>query len=145
MTEDEGRAKIIECAMSWLGTPFHDDASVKGVGVDCAQFVAAVFMEAGVCPVFEIPRYTSQWFMHRSEEKLQDFVLQFGHEIAEADVKPGDLVLYKIGRAYAHAAIVVDWPNEIIHAHMPVRMVTRAMPREADVRDKPVKFFSLWG
>ena len=142
--EIEGRARIIAEAISWVRTPFHDDARLKGIGVDCAQLVAGVYLDAGVVPAFEIPRYTAQWFMHRSEEKLLDFVSRFGREIPESDVRPGDLAIYKIARAYAHAAIIVDWPSEIIHAHMPSRMVVRASPRGGDLHGAPIKFFSLW-
>ena len=142
--EKKARARILDEARSWIGTPFHDDARIKGAGVDCAQLVAAVYIASGVLPEFEVPRYTAQWFMHRSEEKLVEFVQRFGKEIAEEDALPGDLVIYKIARAYAHAAIIVDWPNEIIHAHMPSRMVLRAMPKAGDLAGKPLKFFSLW-
>ena len=143
-SETEGRAAILAAAETWLGTPFHDDARVKGVGVDCAQFVAACFLEAGVVPEFEIPRYQAQWFLHHAEERLQQFVMKFGQEISESFVKPGDLVLYKLGRAYAHAAIVISWPNQIIHAHLLSRMVIKAAPFDTDLRDREVKFFSLW-
>ena len=152
MDEAATRVAIVAEALSWIGCPFHDDQRLKpdkekGIdgAVDCAQFVAAVFLNTGATPHFETPRYVSQWFMHRDEERLMDFVKQFGHEIQEADAKAGDLVLYKIGRAYAHAAIIIDWPNEIIHAHLLARMVVRANPFELDLRGKPVKFFSLFG
>ncbi|MDP8997126.1 MAG: NlpC/P60 family protein [Pseudomonadota bacterium] len=144
MDEAATRAAIVAEAISWIGTPFHDDSRIKGVGVDCAQFVAAVYLATGATPQFETPRYVAQWFLHRDEERLMDFVKQFGKEIQEADAKAGDLVLYKIGRAYAHAAIIIDWPNEIIHAHFQSRMVVRAMPFELDLRGLPVKFFSLF-
>lgn len=145
-TEVEIREAILEEAKSWLGTPFHDDARIKGVGVDCAQFVAACYLASGAVDHFEIPHYTSQWFLHNDEEKLRDFVLRFGKQIDEEAVKPGDLVLFKIGRAFGHAAIIVDWPNMIIHAHMLSRMVTFAKPMELDLRIvKEKQFFSVWG
>jgi cell wall-associated NlpC family hydrolase len=144
-TEAETRAAIIAEALSWIGTEFHDGACIKGQGVDCAQFVAAVYIATGATPPFETPEYVSQWFLHHAQERLMDFVLKLGKEIDEKAAKPGDLVLYKIGRAYAHAAIIVVWPNEIIHAHLLSRMVVRAKPFELDLRGKPVKFFSLFG
>jgi cell wall-associated NlpC family hydrolase len=142
--EIETRKAICAEALSWVRTPFHDDARVKGVGVDCAQFVAGVYLAVGAVPEFETPRYVSQWFMHKTGEMLRDFVLQFGKQIDESDVKHGDLVLYKLGRAFAHAAIVIDWPNEIVHAHKLSNMVVRALPFSTDLKDKETQFFSLW-
>lgn len=144
-TEAETRTAIVAEAESWIRTPFHDDARLKGIGVDCAQFVAACYIASGATPEFETPRYVAQWFMHRSEERLRDFVLQFGKQIDEKQAKAGDLVLYKIGRAFAHAAIITDWPMEIIHAHKLSGMVVRAMPFEMDLRGKETQFFSIWG
>lgn len=137
------RSRILDVAASWERTPFHDDARLKGVGVDCAQFVAAVYLEAEIVPTFDVPRYQAQWFLHRTDERLMDFVLQYSREIDESDVLPGDLVLYRLGRAYAHAAIIVDWPNEIIHAHKLSGMVIRARPFDSDLVRCPVKFFTL--
>ncbi len=142
LTNDQ-RARILDVATGWERTPFHDDANLKGIGVDCAQFVASVYMEAGIVPAFEVPRYQAQWLLHRSEERLMDFVRSYAREIDEHEVLPGDLVLYRLGRAYAHAAIIIDWPNEIIHAHKLSGMVIRARPFDSDINRTPVKFFSL--
>ena len=141
--EERDRERILTIARSWERTPFHDDASVKGIGVDCARFVATVYMEAEIVPAFDIPRYQAQWFLNRSDEILMNFVLGSAMEINESAVLPGDLVLYRIGRAYAHAAIVIDWPNEIIHAHKLSGMVISARPFDNDLHGRPVKFFSL--
>lgn len=140
---DDDRTRIMSVARSWEGTPFHDDAKLKDIGVDCAQFVASVYVEAGIVPPFEVPRYQSQWFLHRAEELLMNFVLQYAREIDETEARSGDLVLYRIGRAYAHAAIIIAWPEEIIHAHKLSGMVLSARPFDNDLRHAPVKFFSL--
>lgn len=42
------RASLVEIARSWVGTPYHHAAGVKGVGVDCAFMVCMSFQEAGV-------------------------------------------------------------------------------------------------
>lgn len=42
------RNAIVAEARSWLGTPFHHQAMVKGVGVDCAMLVRAVGETLGV-------------------------------------------------------------------------------------------------
>ena len=48
MTEHEQRQAVVAEALTWLGTPYHHRARVKGAGVDCGQLLAAVFEGAGV-------------------------------------------------------------------------------------------------
>ena len=144
------RAAILAAGRSWAGTPFHDGARLKGVGVDCAQFIAAIFVESGVLGPFEVPVYSPQWFMHRDEERLVDFVLRHGHEIEEASAREGDLVLYKLGRAFAHAALIVSWrkgaPQDcrILHAHKLSGTVLEMRAFDCDLKGHPTRFFSLW-
>ena len=140
------RAAIVAEARSWIGTPYHPDAAIKGVGVDCARFVAEVHFNAGAVERTGHEAYAPDWFAHTAEQRLRAEVMRHGFEIAEPEVKPGDVVLYRLGRVYAHAAIVVDWPREIIHAHLLSRMVRAMAPFDADLRRRrDVTFYSLWG
>jgi NlpC/P60 family putative phage cell wall peptidase len=41
------RSDIVAAARSWVGTPFHWEASVKGVGCDCKGLIAGVAREIG--------------------------------------------------------------------------------------------------
>jgi hypothetical protein len=83
--------------------------------------------------------------LHSHEELLVDFVLRYAHEIDEAQVGPGDVVLYRVGRSFSHAAIVVDWPREIIHAHKLSNKVLAMRGDVADLEGKRRRFFSIWG
>ena len=42
------REQIIAKAREWLGTPYHHQQSLKGVGVDCLGLVAAVAIELDI-------------------------------------------------------------------------------------------------
>lgn len=146
MAEAEERAAVIAAARTWLGTPFHDGAELKGVGVDCAHLLSAAYFEAGLIPAQEIAHYSPQWMLHNDVERFEDHVLKFAHEI-EGPPKPGDVVLYKIGRLYAHGAIVVAWPTLIIHAFKVFGFVAETSSDEADLQDvkkHPRRFFSIW-
>ena len=144
MGEAEARVRVVACAREWIDTPFHDLARVKGVGVDCAQLVAASFEAAKIVPHIETGYYSAQFFCHHSEERLAEFVLRYAHEITESEVGMGDLVLYRVGRSFSHAAIVVDWPREIIHAHKLSGKVIAMSPFAADLGGRPTRFFSVW-
>lgn len=90
-------------------------ADIKGAGVDCAMLLVRVYQAAGLVPEFDPRPYDMTWHLHRAEERYLGFILQHADELPVPD--PADIVVYRFGRAYAHGAIVIRWP-EIIHAHM---------------------------
>jgi NlpC/P60 family len=133
------RARVVEVARSWISTPYHDNAMVKGHGVDCATLLVAVFQEAGLTAPIDIPAYSPQWHLHRGEEKYMNEVLRHAKEISQEDAQPGDVVLYRIGRLYAHGAIIVDWPVEVIHAEKAVGKVVSARAFEGELLNTQIR------
>jgi cell wall-associated NlpC family hydrolase len=150
VNEAEGRARVVEIARSWLGTPYRHAARVKGAGVDCAQILVAVYHEAGLIPDLQISTYSAQWHMHRSEERYLNIVLAHAHEI-EGPPKPGDVVLWKFARTFSHGAIVTAWP-QVIHSFLDREVVLEDAEKaqwllfvgEGDGRPRPRKFLSYW-
>lgn len=153
MGEREERLRVVMVALSWVGTPYHDCARIKGAGVDCAMLVAAVFEEAGIEPPIDIPRYSPQWYLHQDAELYLEKVLSRAVETTELEAKPGDVVLYKFGRCFAHGGIIIDpgWPY-IVHAYKPSRMVLAGDGSMGDLaherlkgnthRPRPRRFFT---
>lgn len=93
----------------------------------------------------EIAPYSPQWFMHRSTELFIGYVLAAGaREIEEPDARLGDIVMFKIGRCYAHGAIVVDWSEEIIHAHKISGFVVSSRGADGDLNGRDRRFFTMW-
>lgn len=152
ITEINGskRAEIVREAKEWLGTRYHDHGTVKGRngGTDCAQLIKLVMRNAGIVSDFHIPYYSPQHFLHSDEERYLAIVQTFATEIAKERALPGDIVLYRIGRVYAHGAIIVDpgWPN-IIHAWSAATMVVRGLGDQETLGAlwrKP-RFFTAFG
>lgn len=140
----EQRARVIKEARTWIGTPFIDNACVKNVGVDCANLLARVYADSGMIDPVKMPQYSPQWFLHKDEERFLDFVRLYGKEIPNEEAQMADVAVYKIGRTYAHGAIVVDWPNSIIHAHKQSRIVLESRAFDGDLWNRDVKTFTLW-
>lgn len=116
---DTQRENIVKVAKSWYGTPYRGWTCVKGVGADCGQLLKGVFMEAGIQPPDGIPTpkdYALDIAQHRASTEYKDTIEKYMREIPESEVKPGDVVVYRLGLAFAHAAIVVKWPDHIIHS-----------------------------
>ncbi len=139
------RAAVVSAARAWLGTPYHHAADVKGAGVDCAMILVRVFCDLGLVAPFDPRPYTKDWFMHRDEERY------LGHLLARAEEGarplPGDVMLFKIGRCFAHGGIVTRAdPLTIVHAFAPARQVVEdEVRRTPDLAAKPHRFFSFWG
>lgn len=108
------RADVLAEAYTWLGTPFHNGADVKGAGVDCAMLLVRVFCDLGLAPMFDPRPYEPQWFMHRDEEKYLGWLNRYARRVEHA--QPADVMLFNFGRHAAHGAIVID-DHTIIHAY----------------------------
>lgn len=109
------RTNIVDEARTWLGTPYHHQAAVKQQGVDCAQILVEVYHAVGLAERPDIGYYPSDWMLHRSEERYLGWLDQYCRRIELAEVGPGDIVMFKFGRCFAHSGIVVHYPL-IIHA-----------------------------
>jgi hypothetical protein len=114
------RALVASEACSWIGTPFHHAARIKGAGVDCAQLLLAVYCGLGLVEEPAIDRYSADWFLHQDRERIL--------EILEAPTVPtdtpdiGDIALFRYGRSVSHSAIVVQYDPgasvvALVHSH----------------------------
>lgn len=114
--EADRRVAVVRAGMRWLGTPYRPCARVHGAGVDCINFVAAAFTEAGVIPPLDLGQYPPDWHLHRSEERMLGQIADYCRRLA-ADEAPtgGDIALFRFGRCVSHAALVVS-STLVLHA-----------------------------
>jgi cell wall-associated NlpC family hydrolase len=160
----EAREAICRIARSWIGTSYHHTGRVKGAGVDCAMFPLEVYREAGMIGDVVLPYYPADWMLHRSEEVFLYIVQRYATEIkappatltpssakeavdgdpvAGGSALPGDFVIYRFGRCFAHGAIVLEWPT-IIHALTGRGVVLADGEREGCLVRRPKRFFTLF-
>lgn len=151
--EASSRARVTALAREWIGTPYRHGARLKGIGCDCT-FVACVYEAAGLVPHLDIAPYTPQAHLHREGSLYLDLVLRHGRR-TDAPL-PGDMALYRYGRAFSHGAIVVEpgWPA-VVHGDMGARCVIEAVgdqgrlavmppPARADGCARERMFCTLW-
>lgn len=148
MTEAEERDRVVRIAHEYLRTPYHTGARVKGVGVDCLTLLACVFSDAGLVLDPTIPHYSPEFMLHRSDEKYIEGLLQHAREVGAPPAR-GDIVLWKFGRCFSHAALVVEWPL-VIHAYVGRTVQLEDVSKaewllKLGNGPRPVKFFSYWG
>jgi cell wall-associated NlpC family hydrolase len=144
--ENIQRACVVAAARAWIGTPYHNCADIRGVGVDCGMLLVRVFVDAGLCAPFDPRPYPVDWHLHRSEERYLGFIFDRTREIDLA--QPGDVMVLRYGRCYSHGGIVTkSSPLTIVHAYYPARRVLEeAVEHNAVLADavRRPRFFSLW-
>ena len=146
MSEADLRAAIVAEARTWVGTPYGDNQRVKGAGVDCGYLLLAVYAAVGAVPDFRPDYYAPQHHLHSSDEVYLRYVLDRATE-SPGPPGPGDVVMFRFGRVFSHAGIVVGWPM-IVHAMrldgVTLDNVERCIlgPRALD--NLPRRYFTLW-
>lgn len=139
---EEQRAAVVCEARTWVGTPYHHRAALKGAGADCAMFPVAVYRECGVIPSgYRAPEYSSQWHLHRSEELYLKEIDRFAREIP-GPPRAADFVVFKFGRTFSHGAIVVEWPL-IIHSYIPHGVTLADALTDAQLIGREMKCFEI--
>lgn len=129
MTEQELRDRIVAEAKSWVGTPYHPNAQLKGAGCSCATFMYAVMLECGIVPEEQIGNYSNDWFLHIREDIYTKRLMRLLRYTAEPETKmtyrnagilPGSLLLMKAAgsRYNNHGGVVTQWPR-LVHGISP--------------------------
>ena len=141
----QARAAVVAEALTWLGTPYHHHARIKGVGVDCAQILLAVY--AGLIPELDPGLYPPDWHLHRSEERSIEWLKAAGAVQTSGlwsvrGALPGDVALFQFGRCFSHAGIVLD-DERVVHAYLN-RKVEITCFHEAPLDTRPCQIWSLW-
>jgi cell wall-associated NlpC family hydrolase len=137
------REDVVREALRWEGTPYHSHARVLGAGVDCCNLPAAVYEACGLIEHLS-PRYSRQWFLHHDEELFLEYVRPHATEIPREKAGMGDLGIWRYGRTYSHAAILLG-DGVVIHALQQSGCVVRSdMDRDEDLLRRPALFFTLF-
>ena len=120
---DRRREKIVAEALSWIDTRWGHHQRAKGIETDCAGMNAEVYERAGEIPHIELPWYSQDIMLHRTDEKYFDAIRPYFREVETK--LAGDLALFSWGRmAGAQGCIIVEWPW-LVGAIYPWRKVAK--------------------
>lgn len=133
------RQEVVAEARSWLRTPYHHHARVKGVGVDCAMFLAEVYERTGLVEHVETGHYPHDWHDHRDEEMFIAWVQRVGCVPIEKP-QSGDIALFRFGRTFSHGGVMADTAT-VIHSYLGMGVCTHRLD-EAPLARRVVQFWS---
>ena len=136
------RAAVVAEAMTWLGTPYHHHARIKGVGVDCAQILIAVYAGLGLAPEIDPGHYAPDWHLHHSEELYEQWLKTAGGWIVDEPL-PGDVGLFKFGRTFSHGAIYIG-EDLWVHSYLQ-RGVIQSRGSEDPLHSRSVRYWRVIG
>ena len=127
-------ALIIAAARSWLGTPYHDQASVKGAGVDCLGLARGIWREVVGAEPLSVPPYSRDWGEMMPSEVLAEGAAGWLLPIPLAEAAPGSVVLFRMmPRAIAkHVGILTAdlmGAATFIHAFQGIGVIEEEMTR----------------
>lgn len=136
-------AHIVEIAKEWIGTPYHHQASVKGVGTDCLGLIRGVWRSVYGAEPAPMPNYSQDWAEPSGDEVLWTAALT--HLEPRAAAQPGAVALFRMrgGMVAKHLGIVSQTGAEpkFIHAYM--RHGVIESPLSAPWQRRVVQYFAF--
>ena len=119
---------VIAAARGWLGTPYHDQASLRGVGCDCLGLARGVWRDLVGAEPHAIPPYSRDWGETGVREVLAEGARAMMIEIPLARIGPGALVLFRMApRAIAKHVGILTEPDRFIHAYDRLGVIEEAL------------------
>lgn len=111
------RATIVSAARSWLGTPYHHQASLRGVGADCLGVLRGVWRDLYGFEAERPPAYTRDWAEALDREDLIAAAARHLMPVAAVETQPGDVLLFRMrrGAPAKHVGILTS-ATTFVHA-----------------------------
>lgn len=119
---------IVAHARGWLGTPFHHQARLRGVGCDCLGLIVGVVNELELKDAQGTPLAAYDEVTYSREPDgayLIEKLVGLLDEVPVVDMQAGDLALFRVRENPQHLAILTDYEGTIgmIHCFAQARRV----------------------
>lgn len=111
------RADVVRLARGWLGTPYHHQASVRGVGADCLGLLRGVWRDVYGTEAETPPAYTRDWAEAHGREELIAGAARHLVPLPIGKAVPGDVLVFRlrVGAPAKHIGLIAT-ATTFIHA-----------------------------
>lgn len=108
---------VVSAARGWISTPYHHQASVRGIGTDCLGLIRGVYREViGIEPE-QAPGYSPDWGEVGADECLLQAAERNLDCAQRTSIEAGDVVVFRIrGGAIAKHAAIATSQSTMVHA-----------------------------
>lgn len=110
--------RVVDAALSWVGTPYRHQGSRKGVGCDCLGLVRGVWREIYGGEAEQPGPYAPDWAEAAGEDRLLEAARRLLIDTGDAVAFPGAVLLFR-WRPHMpakHVGIALD-SDRIVHAY----------------------------
>ncbi|MEM7695002.1 MAG: NlpC/P60 family protein [Pseudomonadota bacterium] len=110
------RAEIAAAARAWVGTPYHHQASARGVGCDCLGLLRGVWRGLLGAEPERAPAYSPDWAEAHGRETLLEAAGR--HFVRTKTVRAGSVLVFRwrAGSPAKHVGIAVS-DQAFVHAY----------------------------
>lgn len=109
--------RAVEIARSWIGTPYHHQASLRGVGADCLGLVRGVWRGLYGCDPDVHVAYSADWAETSGREAMLTGAARHLMAIDPATLAAGDVVVFRLRpHTVAKHAGIMSGSTTMIHA-----------------------------
>lgn len=114
----ERTEQAVQIARTWLGTPYHHQACLKGVGVDCLGLMRGIYEEMYGVKSPEPINYSPDWGDADGNEAMLDAARAYLEPVPIDQLSAGYVVLirWQKHRVAKHSMIMTS-PTTAIHAY----------------------------
>lgn len=132
------REEWVKQARTWIGTPFHHQGRLKGVGADCVGFLLGVGAELGIEAPPDNPRYGRR----PGKETLVSGIDPYLQEIPLNEAGAADMLVFNLAGMPQHVSMLTT-PDTMIHSANPMGVVE--VTYDQHWRERAVKAYRLPG
>ena len=120
------RAQVVAEARTWIGTRWHHQASIKGVGSDCIGLVAGVARTLGIVggDEFAVDPAVRGYGREPDPDMLLAACARYLEPVHLPEVQLGDILLLRFSSEPQHFALISQRnPDYMLHAYAQARRI----------------------
>lgn len=108
---------VVAMARGWIGTPYHDQASLAGAGCDCLGLARGLWRQIVGPEPEAVPPYSRDWGEVARREVMIDGAMRWMVPVPTAQAMPGDVLIFRMRpRAIAKHCAILTGTGSIVHA-----------------------------